>query len=125
MAFPSAAITEVLATAASGAFNGADATQVREWVEFVIGVDPNPAGKHDVFYYIAVARLLAESVGSVWEEELNAKGFAKYFCEEYLRPLTFPDGTILFRASWWCGPNSALQPGYPSTQNMVESFMSS
>ena len=65
MAFPSAAITEVLATAASGAFNGADAPQIREWVEFVIGVDPNPAAKHDVFYYVAVARLLAESVGSV------------------------------------------------------------
>ncbi|CAK0792765.1 unnamed protein product, partial [Prorocentrum cordatum] len=55
----------MIATAASGAFNGAGADQVREWVDFVINVDVDPAKKHDLFHYVSVARLLAETGGSI------------------------------------------------------------
>ncbi|CAK0822452.1 unnamed protein product [Prorocentrum cordatum] len=55
----------MLATAPNGSFNGAGAVQIREWVDFVLSVDPNPSSKHDLFYYVAVSRLLAEAVGSI------------------------------------------------------------
>ncbi|CAK0902832.1 unnamed protein product [Prorocentrum cordatum] len=55
----------MIATAASGAFNGAGADQVREWVDFVINVDVDPAKKHDLFHCVSVARLLAETGGSI------------------------------------------------------------
>ncbi|CAK0857173.1 unnamed protein product [Prorocentrum cordatum] len=41
------------------------AAQIREWVDFVLSVDPNPSSKHELFYYVAVSRLLAEAVGSI------------------------------------------------------------
>ncbi|CAK0874454.1 unnamed protein product [Prorocentrum cordatum] len=65
MAFCGADITAMLATAPNGSFNGAGAVQIREWVDFVLSVDPNPSSKHDLFYYVAVSRLLAEAVGSI------------------------------------------------------------
>ena len=34
-------------------------------MNFVIGVDVNPADKHEPFFYVSVARLLAETAGSV------------------------------------------------------------
>ncbi|CAK0890008.1 unnamed protein product, partial [Prorocentrum cordatum] len=55
----------MIATAASGAFDGAGANQVREWVDFVIDVDVDPAKKHDLFHCVSVARLLAETGGSI------------------------------------------------------------
>ena len=65
MAFSTPAITDVLATAPADAFNCAGSQQIREWDDYVISKDPSPAAKHDVFHYGAVARLLAEIVGSV------------------------------------------------------------
>ncbi|CAK0911428.1 unnamed protein product [Prorocentrum cordatum] len=55
----------MIVTAASGAFNGAGADQARDWVDFVINVDVDPAKKHDLFHYVSVARLLAETGGSI------------------------------------------------------------
>ncbi|CAK0899346.1 unnamed protein product [Prorocentrum cordatum] len=54
----------MIATAPSGAFNKANADQIRDWVDFVLNVEPNAAEKHDLFYYVSVARLLAETIGS-------------------------------------------------------------
>ncbi|CAK0811933.1 unnamed protein product, partial [Prorocentrum cordatum] len=52
----------MIATAAS---DGAGANQVREWADFVINVDVDPAKKHDLFHCAPVARLVAETGGSI------------------------------------------------------------
>ncbi|CAK0884291.1 unnamed protein product [Prorocentrum cordatum] len=64
MAFSSGDVSAMIATAPSGAFNKANADQIRDWVDFVLNVEPNAAEKHDLFYYVSVARLLAETIGS-------------------------------------------------------------
>ncbi|CAK0843843.1 unnamed protein product [Prorocentrum cordatum] len=64
MAFSSGDVSAMIATAPSGAFNKAKADQIRDWVDFVLNVEPNAAEKHDLFYYVSVARLLAETIGS-------------------------------------------------------------
>ncbi|CAK0805789.1 unnamed protein product [Prorocentrum cordatum] len=64
MAFSSGDVSAMIATAPSGAFNKANADQIRDWVDFVLNIEPNAAEKHDLFYYVSVARLLAETIGS-------------------------------------------------------------
>ncbi|CAK0877036.1 unnamed protein product [Prorocentrum cordatum] len=54
----------MVATAPSGAFNKASADQIHDWVDFALNDEPNAAEKHDLLYYVSVARLLAETIGS-------------------------------------------------------------
>ena len=65
MAFSPSVVAEMIAAAPSGAFNNAGTEKIQDWVNFVLQVDSNPADKHDLFYYLSVARLLAETGGSV------------------------------------------------------------
>ena len=65
MSFSAEAIATMIATTPGGAFNGASSEKVRDWVNFVINVDVNPANKHDLFFYVSVARLLAETAGGI------------------------------------------------------------
>ena len=75
-------------------------------------------------YNLAAFSLFWETMLGYWKSRADTKGFAKYFEDEYLQPLPLPGGQSGFKASWWCGATSKVRAGFPSTQNMVESFMS-
>ena len=71
MSFSDSEITEVIGTLPAGAFNGAEKQAVRAWIDFVLEVDPKAKEKHDAFFYISTARLLAESIGTVCPSDLE------------------------------------------------------
>ena len=72
MAFSASDVAAIIATAPQGAFNNAGADQIRDWVDFVLSVEPNAADKHDLFYYVSVARFLAETTGSTTRGSAHA-----------------------------------------------------
>ena len=62
MAFEQSEVTAFVAGLPQGALCGADAKGAEEWCNFLLEVDPSPKSRHDLFWYLSVGRLLAESL---------------------------------------------------------------
>ena len=65
MAFVDQDFASVLSELPEGAFAVSDGAARKKWLFFVCSVDDSPKDKHPIMFYAAVARQLAETMGSV------------------------------------------------------------
>ena len=64
MAFEQSEICAFVQALPAGALNGVSKEAAEEWCSFVLTVDPTPKARHDLFWYLSVGRLLAETMGA-------------------------------------------------------------
>ena len=69
MAFTAQEIESIVRDAAEGCFGGVSSEKAVGWVSYVCAVDEAPKDKHPLHFYAAVARVMAESLGSTEKED--------------------------------------------------------
>ena len=50
MAFEQQEVADFANALPQGAFDGAAKSEIQEWCSFLVGVDPTPKAKHDLFW---------------------------------------------------------------------------
>ena len=64
MSFEQSEVSAFAGSLPEGALNGVGKQAIEEWFAFLLGVDPAPKSRHDLFWYLSVGRLLGETMGS-------------------------------------------------------------